>query len=234
MGEKRPLGLDFYREHVQSLDPKDFWGQVRRTINGKPVDQAQIDMIVGAMTSLLDLRTDDTLLDLCCGNGALTTYLFERCSGGLGVDFSEYLIQVANENFIRRPSEGYVHGDVLAYAAEEKRPERFTKAMCYGSFQFIPEASAAALLQTLRERFRGLRSLVLGNMPDRDRMHDFFRPEHYTPGIEHRADSPVGIWRTREAIAGMAESAGWRAEFYRMPAEYHASHYRFDALLTPR
>ena len=38
--------LTFYKEHPKTCDPEDFWGQVKRTVNGKPIPQAQIDMIV--------------------------------------------------------------------------------------------------------------------------------------------------------------------------------------------
>lgn len=81
------------------MAPEDFWVQVKRTVKGQPVSQDQIDMIVSAMTAALDLSPDDILLDLGCGNGALTTYFFHRCRGGLGVDFSEFLISVARRNF---------------------------------------------------------------------------------------------------------------------------------------
>ena len=80
-----PSGGDFYKHHPKTCDPEDFWGQVMRTVEGKAVDQAQIDMIVATVVRELELSGDDLLLDLCCGNGALTTHFFSRCRGGLGV-----------------------------------------------------------------------------------------------------------------------------------------------------
>lgn len=72
----------FYKEHPKTCARDDFWSQVKRTVNGKPVSQDQIEMIVDAVISGLSLGMDDRLLDLCCGNGALTRYFFARCSGG--------------------------------------------------------------------------------------------------------------------------------------------------------
>ena len=44
-------------------------------------------MIVTSACRNLEICGDDFLLDLCCGNGALTTYFYSRCRGGVGVDF---------------------------------------------------------------------------------------------------------------------------------------------------
>src|SRR5262245_37058383 len=97
-----------FKHHPETCDPDDIWGQVKRTVGGQPVSAQQISLIVDAIRSGLALAPDDTLLDLCCGNGALTTHLFEVCSGGLGVDYSGFLIEVAKARFMRRPSERYL------------------------------------------------------------------------------------------------------------------------------
>jgi ubiquinone/menaquinone biosynthesis C-methylase UbiE len=102
------IDLKFYKEYPKTCDPNDFWGQVKRTVNGKPVSQDQIEMIVQVACNTLNLSKNDRLLDLCCGNGALTRYLFDACSGGLGVDFSEYLIGVARKHFIKSSYEDYL------------------------------------------------------------------------------------------------------------------------------
>src|SRR5262245_10350175 len=63
-----------FKNHPQTCDPDDYWGQVKRTVGGQPVSQEQIDLIVAAVKRGLQLGPEDTLLDICCGNGALTTY----------------------------------------------------------------------------------------------------------------------------------------------------------------
>ncbi len=88
-----------HKEYPKTCQPHDFWSQVKRTVNGVPVGEDQVALIERAITSGLQLKQNDYLLDLCCGNGALSTRIFQRCLGGLGVDFSEYLIDVAKNNF---------------------------------------------------------------------------------------------------------------------------------------
>lgn len=221
----------YYKEHPQNCDPEDFWGQVKRTVNGKPVTQDQIDMIVAAVCDGLELGRDDVVLDLCCGNGALTTYFFEQCAGGVGVDFSEFLVEVARKHFIKSPAETFQVGDVVSFAREHPRPERFTKAVCYGSFQYLPQSDAVELLSLLRARFTGLRTIFIGNVPDKQRAPDFFGDKLASAELGS-PETPIGMWRTSEEFEKLAFETGWKASFRKMPLSYYGAHYRYDAVLV--
>lgn len=225
--------LSFYKEHPKTCDPNDYWGQVKRTINGKPVPQQQIDMIVEAVRTGLAIEKSDILLDLCCGNGALTRYFFDLCNGGTGVDFSAYLIEVANSHFIRKEREAFILGDVLEFARTVPNPAAYTKALCYGSFMFLPEEVASELLYVLSSRFPFLERLYIGNIPDKSLIKTFFKKNEYRPGIENDPGSPIGIWRTTSEFEKLSKDTGWNAEITRMPRHFYAAHYRFDAILTP-
>jgi SAM-dependent methyltransferase len=179
------------------------------------------------------LSTNDVLLDLCCGNGALATYFFARCSGGLGVDFSEYLIEVARKNFVRRPQESFFLQDVVEFARTYPDPQQFTKAVCYGSLMFLPLDSIRALLAGLRSRFTSLRRLFIGNLPDKAMLAEFFSNGNYTPGIENDPGSPIGIWFAQREFIALAAQCGWAATILRMPESFYAADYRFDAMLVP-
>jgi hypothetical protein len=45
-----------YKELPKLCEPDDFLGQVKRTVNGKPVSQEQIDIIIAAITNGLKLK----------------------------------------------------------------------------------------------------------------------------------------------------------------------------------
>lgn len=222
----------FYKEFPKTCEPDDFWGQVRRTVNGKPVGDDQIAMIVAAVCDGLELRDTDFLLDLCCGNGALSTRIFQHCAGGLGVDFSEVLVDVALRNFHRQGRDEYQLADVNEFVS---RPNagRFTKVMCYGSFQYLPENNARSLLAGLRAHFPDVQRVFVGNLPDRDRIFQFFGDKGVPEGIADDPGSPVGIWRTQDQFAALSRDTGWLVEFRQMPPTYYAAHYRNDAILTP-
>lgn len=224
--------LTFYKEYPKNCDPEDFWGQVKRTINNQPVPQEQIDMIVHATSTALELSKKDILLDLCCGNGALTTYFFEQCNGGIGVDFSEYLINVARKYFLKGPNEKYILQDVLDFVRNYPDPEKFNKALCYGSIQYLPRETAHEFLSLMRKRFTELNIFFIGNIPDRQFVKSFLG-NNYKPGIEDSPASAIGIWWSQKDFYNLAKTSGWNMETHIMPEEFHWSTYRYDAVLTP-
>ncbi|MGI2156622.1 methyltransferase domain-containing protein [Shewanella baltica] len=205
---------------------------MKRTVNGVPVSEEQIQLIVDAALAGLSLSADDELLDLCCGNGALTDRLLQHCTAGLGVDFSEYLINVANTHFAISPSRQYMLQDVASFCQQYSATMRFTKAICYGSFSYLEADAAMVMLTALHDRFTSIKRVFIGNCPDRDKLFVFFADKNYTDGIEYRADSAIGIWRTEEEFCVLAGQCGWHAEFSRMPTNYYAAHYRYDVVLT--
>lgn len=224
--------FSLYKEHSKTCHPEDFWGQVKRTVNGVPVSQEQIDLIENSIVEGLELKKDDILLDLCCGNGALSTLLFKHCSGGVGVDFSEHLISVAKKNFADPPSIVYMLYDVVDYCNEPLNPEQFTKMVCYGSFPYLEQERAEMMLGFLKNNFPNLQRIFIGNCPDKDKSSDFFSGREVSLGVESDPDSSIGIWRTEEEFVALANRSGWKATIQKMPCKFYAAHYRYDVILT--
>lgn len=222
----------FYKVHPLTCRPDDFWGQVKRTVDGKPVDQSQIDMLVGAIVAGLDLRPADVVLDIGCGNGALSDLIFARCAGGVGIDFSEVLIDVAQRNFQQAPTRRYLLADATAFVKSDDDTGRFTKILCCSSIQYFDDALAVALLRDIKSRYSAARRIYLGNIPDRDLIDSFAPPASRAPGIESDPDTAIGIWRTPAELSAIASAAGWTATIVRMPRAYFAARYRFDAVLA--
>ena len=215
-----------YQEYPKTVARDDFWRQVKRTVNGVPVSQAQIDMIVSAISDGLSLSPQDVLLDLGCGNGALSQYFFEHLAGFEGIDASEYLIGVAKEYFGGNSAYSFSQLDIDSYLRGASNPERFTKCLCYGVFSYLENAEE--VLDILRARFRNIQITFIGNLPDKDLSHLF-----HLEASEQLDDpcSPSGIWRSREEFIHLANITGWNAELHIMPNDFYAAHYRYDAIL---
>lgn len=220
-----------FKEYPKTLAKDDFWGQVKRTVNGQPVPEEQIAMIVDAILHGLELSSSDTLLDLGCGNGALAYRLFRHLCAYYGVDYSAYLIAVAEENFARYPDFSFLVADVGDYLVHEPQPERFSKALCYGCFSYFDEDKARHVLASLRNRFTNVSQVFLGNLPDKARADKFFS---HAPGLGELLDpeSKIGIWRTKDEFSRLASEAGWELSFRQMPGAFYAAHYRYDVVLT--
>ncbi|GLQ93200.1 class I SAM-dependent methyltransferase [Dyella acidisoli] len=222
-----------YKEYPKTLPPDDFWGQVRRTVHGKPIPENQIQLIVEAIKSGLDFCNNDCLLDIACGNGALSQLLFHDIAEFLGVDNSEYLISVALANFGKPPEFNFSLSDAAEYIQTEQNPDRFTKALCYGSFSYFTTQDARTVLQGLSERFTKVKKLYIGNLPDKARAQAFYPAgKDYAEELVDHA-SQIGIWRSKEDMEQLAAETGWSIRFKHMPDDFFAAHYRFDAILEP-
>jgi cyclopropane fatty-acyl-phospholipid synthase-like methyltransferase len=221
-----------YKEYPKTLAPDDFWGQVRRTVFGKPVPEEQILMIVEAIKKGLQLEPSDILLDIACGNGALSSFLFQSCREFVGVDYSDYLIEVAKKNFEKKSKYEFKHCEAVEYVQTEPDPQRFTKVLCYGSFPLFSADNAYTFLQVLSQRFTNVRRLYIGNLPDKDRAHLFYQSGYdYSDELDNPV-SQIGIWRSPVEFEKLAISTGWKVlQFHQMPKEFFAAHYRYDVIL---
>lgn len=233
MNEPRPENGS-YEAHALTCDADDLWGQVKRTVNGRPLPDAQIAMIVDTVSTLLDLQPCDRLLDLCCGNGALSHHWFGQCAAGLGIDASPRLIEIASARFATRESDRFVVAEALAYLRRDSRPSNFTKAVCYGSLQYFSRERAAELLCALRTGFADIGRVVIGNIPDRERAPLFFAADRVDEAVLDSPLEPIGVWYSMREFSTMARQCGWNCATSLMPEGFHAAHYRFDALLSPR
>lgn len=220
-----------YDAHARSVAADAYWKQVRRTVNGEPIAEAQIMLIVNAITTGLSLTEHDVVLDLACGNGALSSYLFDKCAGLVGIDISPYLIQVARNDFAQSPNYRFYAADAVSYLMHESDTSIFTKALIYSSFQYFSKDDAVIVLKALRERFSGVTKVFIGNLPNRRHADRFFGKLNPTEAELNDHEARIGLWYRPDEFEALAQAAGWRASCSCMPADFYLSSYRFDVTL---
>jgi SAM-dependent methyltransferase len=220
-----------YDAHARSVAADAYWQQVRRTVNGTPVSEAQIGLIVNAITAGLSLTEHDVVLDLACGNGALSSYLFDRCAGLLGVDISPYLIEVAERVFARSPNYRFEVAEVVSFVRDERHSSAFTKVLIYAGFQYFPRADSFGILRALNEGFPTVTRVFIGNVPDRARADRVFASSAPSANELDDHEARIGIWYQSEEMAALAKAAGWRASCSGMPTDFYLSNHRFDVTL---
>ena len=217
---------------ARSKDETDFWGQIRRTVNGKPVDDNQISLITERIREKLALQEKDVVLDLACGNGALSSRIFKQFSSYLGVDSSPRLIEVANKYFANPPRYLFTNCDASEHTRTDDNPRRYTKVLCYGSFPYFQHKRALQILHNLSQRYSNVTKVFIGNLPDLSLANKFYGEGNINPLELVDNESPIGIWRTREEFIEVAQNTGWRATISTMPENYYAAYYRYDVLLS--
>lgn len=219
-------------EYAKSCSNEDFWGQIRRTVNGKAVDNNQIDMITEAIVQNMQLNSDDKVIDLCCGNGALTNCYSNKISAVVGIDSSKHLIKIANQFFQKDLKSDFVCGDALDALKSISCPEQFTKVLCYGSFSYFDDKFGLEILKTLHKKFPNVRTVFLGNLPDINKHQEFFVKKMPPLNDLKLNTTSIGVWRSEEDITDLCSKSGWNSCFSRMPNDFYGSNFRFDCTLS--
>ena len=221
-----------HEQFAKKCSDDDFWGQIRRTVNGQAVDSNQIAMITKEIIQRMQLNADDKVIDLCCGNGALTNCYANMISAVLGIDASNHLIKIANQFFQKDAKLEFVCGDALDALKSIIYPEQFTKVLCYGSFSYFDDSLGSEILKILFNDFPNVSNVFLGNLPDISRHQEFFVKK--TPPMHDLKlnTTTIGVWRSQEEIADLCTQSGWSSSFSRMPKSFYGFNFRFDCTLT--
>ena len=213
------------------LDADDVLRQVGKTVNGQPVPSASLDAMADDIRRGLALNREDRLLDLCCGNGLLTSRCAAHCREVVGVDVSAFLIGVARSRFAR-PNVEYVQADACRLPAEVVG-KPFTKICVYEALQHFTEDETRILLEGLPRSA----PVFLGSVPDRERLWNFYdtpaRRDEYHRRVKDGTEA-IGHWWTSADLARLGGSLGYAVTILAPDPALHVAHYRFDALLTPR
>lgn len=188
-------------------------------------------MIVQQVERKLEFNTKDRVLDLGCGNGALASRFFDRISHYVGVDFSPYLLEVANEYFAAPNDVLFLESDIRNVDAYSQNLEGVCKILIYGCIAYLSRNETETLLRDLRDRFPLLEKIFIGNIPLREKATEFFSKR----GVENidldDQNSPIGVWWDVDSFCQLGVRLGYRATHDRMPQEFYGRGYRFDVLL---
>lgn len=217
-----------YEERAAKQDPNDYWGQVRRTINGKPVGEDQIRLIYDAIKQGLDLEHRDKFIDVGCGNGALTYRFSDNVSKILGIDRSEYLISVARESFQASNIE-FKTGDALSALKSVKCIDEYTKVLLYGVFSFFDDELALSFFKYITNK-TNIKKIFIGNVRDRSLAEKFYKRAVSTSELDNNKSS-MGIWRSRDYFIEICDQLNWNVEFSKMPKEFYANEYYYDVCM---
>lgn len=84
---------------ARSVDSQDFRRQVKRQVDGEPLSDDAVFAIADFCASMIAGAESDHLLDIGCGNGELLALYSRGFATAVGIDPSQYLIEVAQRHF---------------------------------------------------------------------------------------------------------------------------------------
>jgi len=205
--------------------------QVERTINKKPMHKAKFNQLLKYIEKNMEIKSKDTLLDLCCGNGMITSYLAAKCKQVVGVDFTEKLINGINKTEHHDKIIGVVD-DITKIKFKESS---FDKVLIYFSIQHISPDQTIKLFKSVYNWLKKDGLFYIGEIPDSDRIWNFFdnleREGVYFNGIENN-EPVVGHWYSKNMFIKLGKYAGFKeSKVIDQPKDFLYAHYRFDMVL---
>jgi SAM-dependent methyltransferase len=221
----------FWNDYPTSLDEREFLRQVGHTVGGKPYSRPQFDAMIAGISRALQLSSNDTLLDVCCGNGIITAELAKHCERVVGVDFSAPLIDIARK-FNSRNNLSYEKMNALDLR-ELLHPEgrAFSKFLMYAALQHFRPADFRDLLMGLLRHASKDRIILFGGVLDKARQHHFYNTrkkqlmKYY---YRLRGTDRLGTWWDRAFISNVCRDAGLRFEIDDDSDWRPGGNYRFD------
>ncbi|MDF1697423.1 MAG: class I SAM-dependent methyltransferase [Saprospiraceae bacterium] len=218
----------FWDKHVDKVSDDPFI-QVGRTLNSEPMSNEMFQRYAARIIELLELESDHLVLDLCCGNGLLSTEVATHCSQVIGVDFSEKLI----EGIGAREAKNIV--GIVSDAMEIKfQPQSFHHIVMAAALQHFTEAQTIQLFKNMFLWLKPGGTILITDITDSGRIWNFYNsPEREDLYFEHTMNNKaiLGTWFNRVWLEKLARHSGFsNAQALEQPNDYWFSHYRFDLL----
>jgi len=218
---------------------KDFWNkqqaetnaykQVGRVLNGQSIEAETLGKIAHKIAQQLHLQAQDTLLDVCCGNGVLDALLLPKVSAIQGIDLSDALIQEANK--LALPQLSFSVGNAVSFGLNQT----FDKTLLYFSFQYIESlADAQKVIENLVLHTKKDSYILIGDIPNQLEFFTYYNtPSKWWQWIkqELKSANEMGrFWHPKELIR-ICENLGVKAEIQVQEPWQPYAHYRFDLLI---
>lgn len=226
---------DFYDS--ASSRHSDFLVQVGHTASGKPISHAEFETLLANIETSLRLEPSHQLLDVCCGNGYLSSHIAQKVGKIVGVDLSAGLIEVARRHHAQCGETYHVLDALQIGSLASLTDIRFDRILLYAALQHLPSDSLERLLGGMGAIAAPSHVIMLGFVPDRAlrwRFYDTLLKKLRHFGRRLRGREMIGTWWDRKAIARTAARLGYECRFEPMPAGTSGAHYRFNIILERR
>jgi len=222
---------DYYNARATAMDENAFLEQVGHTERGTAITDAQFESMVAEICALSELKAEDDLLELCCGNGVITSQLAKRVRTVVGIDFSSSLIEIARKNHPANNLRYEVRNALELGALRNPDGGKFTKVIMHAALQHFREDEFERLIQGILSVCAAKPTMVFGYILEKGKETLFYdTPKRKLTSIARRLTGRdvIGTWWDRGLIARTCVNQGLQCAFHDVDGGSDASLYRFD------
>lgn len=232
--------IEIHTQHAEKQGSKEFLKQVRRTVNGEDIPAEQLNLIVNSICKNLQLTKEDIVLDLFCGNGHLSSLFIDTIKGLHGVDGSEYLIQIANENFKIKDKTSYACADLsllnLGSMLQNSlyKQNDFSKILIFGAISYLPKSLLYDFSAFLFKNFINVKKIYISPIPNKKYAAEFFQKRNIDVSTINLEDNntEIGCWYEPLEFVDIVSKSGWNVLEIPFDSNSYQSSYRFNILLS--
>lgn len=221
---------EYWENYWNKVDGSNQQSSVGRTKFGAPVEEHKFKEELNFVENHLRLNKKDTLIDLCAGNGMLSSYLINNVSNIIAIDYSKPLL----ENFAVESA------NLKKVCANVKELDfgkyKYSKLIWYFSIQHFNEIEVTSILKNILQNLSKGGRVYIGDIPDLNKIWDFYSTEEYKAfyfqklldGQEH-----IGTWFEQDFFKNLLFFLGFENKFkiIEKPSTHFNSSYRFDLLI---
>lgn len=220
-----------YYHNPNIVDTGNQQKNVGRTQAGSVISEKNWKKTIDYLCENIQITKDSSILEICCGNGAVIGELSKKSKFAKGIDYSSILLQQLKSSY---PDVYVEESDILKY--DPKNNECYNIIICYFALQHFTEKECIHLIEKYDSLLENGGIFFIGDIPNRQKLWDYtLEPSHKKDYIQRiRNGNPlIGNWYD----CNFFEACNYvydhlRFEVLQQPSYQINSHYRFDVKIT--
>ncbi len=207
--------------------------QVGHTENGRAISDSELSILLAELRAFLDLKEEDRLLDLGCGNGVISEKLSHHCFELYGVDMSERMIETAI-NLNKGDKCKFFKSDILKLNTDEFNQVNFTKVLMFGVLQHLKHTDISALFNQLLPICTNQARFLIGFIPNIDKKNEYYNSVYKKVKYQYyklMGRDLMGTWWSKSEIKEQLRMLGLDCTFIDVDKGRYGYPYRFHVII---
>jgi len=198
----------------------------------------ELKLVVEEIVRALNIRPDDVVLDVCCGNGIITKMVSRYCKEIHGVDYSEVLISTAKEK--NSGSNIHYYKENALNIDRIFPPNFFDKCYCQLAFQYFNGKTGKELIRKMATVTKKGGLIYIGEIPDKTKIWRYYdtprkKLRFIKKTVMHRilgkGEDSLGWWWHPDQIERICRELNLQCKIMYSDERLPHAYYRFNALI---